>query len=78
MSHPPKVEECLSTIIDYCRSIKADETGAKNIDATDILWIIYQCDPSVEDYLYRTQTAIPLEGNTTIKLHYRPKDSAND
>lgn len=78
MSHPPLVEECLANIKAYCEGIQADHTGAKNIDATDILWCIAQFDQSVEDYLQHTQTPIPLDGLTSIYLHYRPTDSANE
>jgi hypothetical protein len=79
MSHPPKVEECLANIKEYCLSIKADSNGNKHIDASDILWCIAQFPQSVEDYLQHTQTKIPLDDKTFIRLHYRPKkDSAND
>lgn len=76
--HPPLVEECLANIKEYCESIKADSNCAKNINASDILWCIAQYDQSVEDYLQHTQTAIPLDATTFIRLHYRPTSSAND
>lgn len=77
MTHPPQVEECLANIKAFCESVKADSSGAKNIDATDILWCIAQFDQDVEDYLSRTQTPIVVDPLTSIYLHYRPTDSAN-
>jgi hypothetical protein len=78
MSHPPLVVECLDNIKEFAQSIEADSNGTKHIDASDILWCIAQFPQSVEDYLQHTQTPIPLDDKTFIRLHYRPKDSANN
>ncbi len=78
MSHPPLVVECLDNIKEFIESIRVDSNGTKQVDANDILWCIAQFPPSVEDYLQHTQTPIPLDDKTFIRLHYRPKDSAND
>jgi len=78
MSHPPLVVECLDNIKEFAQSIEADSNGTKHIDASDILWCIAQFPQSVEDYLQQTQTPIPLDDKTYIRLHYRPKDSANN
>ncbi len=77
-NHPKRVEECLSNIKEYVESIKADKDGNKSIDARDILWIIDRFEQDVEDYFRHTQTKIELDDKTYIRLHYRPKSSAND
>lgn len=78
MSHPPLVQECLDNITDYLATIKPNDKGEKNVEVTDILWIIAQFDQEVEDYLQRTQTPISMDGLTSIRLHCRPRESAND
>lgn len=76
--HPPKVKECLQDILDFCNSIPPNKNGERQIDATDIFWIIARFDKEVEDYLQHTQTPIPVGNDTVIRLHYRLREAANE
>jgi hypothetical protein len=77
-NQPPQVDDCLSTIKDYVRLAPLGANGKPDVFIQDILEIIAQYPDEVEDFLQQTQTPISLDGTTSIFLHYRPKESAND
>jgi hypothetical protein len=75
---PTLVTECLSVIKDYVRLAPLGANGKPDVFIQDILEIIAQYPDEVEDYLQRTQTPISLDGTTSIFLHYRPREAANE